>query len=120
MALPYIVFGEKSVTVAVAQAVAAALLANVNPSPQLCLKSNAKAEWTMFKRLFNNYALITRLNQQEKPYQLAVLLNVMGPKGVRLYDNLTFTDNEDKEDTELLITKIDAVIQGEINETYDR
>ena len=74
----------------------------------------------MFKRLFNNYAVITRLNRQEKPNQLAVLLSVMGPTGVRLYDNLTFTEQEDKEDTTLIIRKIDAAIQGEINETYER
>ena len=74
-------------TVAVVEAVAAAPLANINPPPQLCLKDSPKEEWTMFKRLFNNYAVITRLNRQEKPYQLAVLLNVMGPTGLRLYDN---------------------------------
>ena len=105
---------------AVAEAVAAAPLANINPPPQLCLKDSPKEEWTMFKRLFNNYAVITRLNRQEKPYQLAVLLNVMGPTGVRLYDNLTFTEQEDKEDTTLIIRKIYAAIQGEINETYER
>ena len=105
---------------AVAEAVAAAPLANINPPPQLCLKDSPKEEWTMFKRLFNNYAVITRLNRQEKLYQLAVLLNVMGPTGVRLYDNLTFTEQEDKEDTTLIIRKIYAAIQGEINETYER
>ncbi|KAI0227385.1 hypothetical protein LSAT2_022161 [Lamellibrachia satsuma] len=83
---------------------------------KLSVRDSPKEEWTMFKRLFNNYAVITRLNRQEKPYQLAVLLNVMGLTGVRLYDNLTFTEQEDKEDTTLIIRKIDAAIQGEINE----
>ena len=105
---------------AVAETLIAAPLANINPPPQLCLNDSLKEEWTIFKRLFNNYAVITRLNRQEKPYQLAVLLNVMGPTGVRLYDNLTFTEQEDKEDTTLIIRKIDAAIQGEINETYER
>ena len=90
---------------ALAEAVAAAQLANINPPPQLCLKDSPKEEWTMFKRLFNNYAVITRLNRQEKPYQLAVLLNVMGPTGVRLYDNLTFTEQDDKENTTLIIRR---------------
>ena len=40
---------------AVAETVAAALIANINPPPQLCLKDSPKKEWTMFKRLFNNY-----------------------------------------------------------------
>ena len=44
----------------------------------------------------------------------------MGPTGVRLYDNLTFTEQEDKEDTTLIIRKIDVAIQGEINETYEQ
>ena len=88
------------------------------PKPQD--RKHAKDEWTMFKRLFNDYAVVTRLNQQEKPYQLAGLLNVMGPTGVRLYDSPTFTDNEDKADTDVIITKIDAVIQYELNEAYER
>jgi len=33
-------------------------LANINPPPQLCLKDNPKDEWTTFKRLFNNYAVV--------------------------------------------------------------
>ena len=44
----------------------------------------------------------------------------MGLTDVRLYDNLTFTEQEDKEDTTLIIRKIDAAIQGEVNETYER
>ena len=66
--LPSIVFCENTVTMAVAETVAAAPLANINPPPQLYLKDSPKEEWTMFKRLFNNYTLITRLNRQEKPY----------------------------------------------------
>ena len=48
-----------------------------------------------------------------------VLLNAMLPVGVRLYDNQTFNRQEDKEDTVLIIMKLDAVIQGEINEAYE-
>ena len=59
----------------------------------------------MFKRLFTNYAVITRVNRQEKPYQLTVVLTDVGSVSVRLYDNLTFTDTEDNEDTDLIIKK---------------
>ena len=97
-----------------------AALTNVNPPPVLKLKEQPLEEWAMLKRLYQNYAVITKLKHQDKPYRLAVLLNAMGPVGVRLYDDLVFTEEEDVEDTEVIIAKLDTVIRGEINETYER
>ena len=57
-----IVISKRFVTMAVAEQVATVLFANFNPPPQLCLKENLKEEWTMFKRLFMNYIVITKLD----------------------------------------------------------
>ena len=77
-------------------------------------------EWKMFKQLYKNYEIITQLDKHPKEYQMAVLLNTMGPEGVKLYNDLEFAAGEDKDDTTVLMTKIEEKIKGEVNETYER
>lgn len=98
---------------------------NVSPPPPLKLKDNKSEEWKLFRQLWENYTVITELAKKDKKYQRAVFLNTIGTEGLRLFNTLTFKvldgdRREDEYDIDLIISKIDAVIVGETNETYER
>ena len=95
-------------------------LTHVSPPPQLKLKENAIEEWKMFKQMYSNYCIITELSKHDKAYQKAVFLHSMGPAGVKIFNSLTFSEDDDKDDITLITQKLDHYIIGEVNETYER
>ena len=98
---------------------------NVSPPPPLKLKDNKSEEWKLFRQLWDNYVVITELQKKDKKYQRAVFLNVIGPEGLRLFNTLKFSTledgtKEDEYDITLIVHKMDTIIVGEVNETYER
>ena len=98
---------------------------NVSPPPPLKMKDNKTEEWKLFRQLWDNYVVITELKKKEKQYQRAVFLNTVGTEGLRLFNTLNFKTlqdgtKEDENDVDLIIKKIDTIIVGETNETYER
>ena len=49
-----------------------------------------------------------------------MLLHSMGSVGLKIYNSLEFTDQEDKEEIKTIIKKMDEYIIGDTNETYER
>ena len=99
---------------------AASITNNVNPPPQLLMKDNSVEEWRLWKEMYADYAIITKLDKESKEFQRAVFLNAAGPLARKVYNTFTFSDQEDKNDVALLMKKFDAHIIGELNETYER
>ena len=98
---------------------------NVSPPSPLKVKDNKAEEWKLFRQLWDNYVVITELQKREKKYQRAVFLSNVGPDGLQLFNTLNFITladgtREDEYDIKLIIGKMDAIIVGEINETYER
>ena len=94
--------------------------ARVNPPNILKFEDSPQEEWELFKSHFEIYTTLTGLASQVKTYQSAMLLNCMGPKGIKIYKNLSFTPEEDQDDIQTIIKKFDQHIIGETNETYER
>lgn len=95
-------------------------LTHVSPPAQLKLKENPIEEWKLFKQMYSNYSIITELGKHDKAYQKAVFLHSMGPAGVKIFNTLTFSGEDDKDDIALITQKLDQYIIGEVNETYER
>ena len=98
---------------------------HVTPPPPLKLGDDKAEEWKLFSQIWDNYAIITDLKKRKKPYQRAVFLNTIGTEGLRLVNTLVFETKpdgtqEDKDDVDLLITKLTSLIVGQTNETYER
>ena len=93
---------------------------HVNPPQCLSLSDKPQEEWNMFKQQFKIYQKLTELDKKDKSYQSALFLHCVGPKGLRIYNGLTFSETEDKDDLPTMISKFDAYIIGETNETYER
>ncbi|KAJ8023030.1 hypothetical protein HOLleu_38095 [Holothuria leucospilota] len=70
--------------------------------------------------MFEGYCIITQLHSHDAVYQKAVFLHCIGPVGVKIYNSLTFADDEDENDIKIIMTKLDTYFIGESNETYER
>jgi transposase InsO family protein len=99
------------------------------PPPKLSQDSiNAVEDWQMFKQQFEIFQKLTNLDKQPKTFQSAAFLHCVGPRGIKIYNGLTWApagENndppaEDKDDISLIIRKFDKHILGEVNETYER
>ena len=46
----------------------ASITNNVNPPPQLLMKENAVEEWRLWKAMYADYAIITKLDKESKEF----------------------------------------------------
>ncbi len=92
---------------------------HVNQPPNL-KTANDREEWSMFKILYENYAIINRLSEQPPELQRAIFLSIAGPVGVKIYSSIKFESEEHKNDVKTILQKFDEKIIGHYNETYER
>ena len=93
---------------------------DVNLPPPLKYGENKVEEWQLFKQQFGLYSTISELTERDEKYQTAVFLHSMGSVGLKIYNSLEFTDQENKEEIKTIIKKMDEYIIGNSNETYER
>ena len=99
---------------------AASIINNVSPPPQLLMKDNAVEEWRLWKDMYADYAIITKLDKESKEFQRAVFLNAAGPLARKVYNTFTFSDQGDKNDVTLLMKKFDTHIIGEMRYVFNK
>ena len=90
------------------------------PLPQLRLGSKPQEEWLAFKQQYRDYSLICKLSQLDKEHQAAIFRTCLGREEMKIYNNLQYSVDEDRDDIALVIKKLEDHIIGEINETYER
>ena len=93
---------------------------HVAPPPPLKLREDKVEEWKMFKQMYENYAVITKLKQKEDEYQKAVFLHTVGPEGLRIFNAIAFDKAGDEEKVDKIIEKMNSLIVGETNVIYER
>jgi len=93
---------------------------NVSPPPGLKDSGDLIEQWKIFKASYGYYAVIAQLSKQPRDYQYALFMHTIGPKGIQLYKVLTFEDDEDEQDVDLIMKKLDEHIIGELNVIYER
>ena len=94
---------------------------NVSPPPPLRASgSDIVPEWNMFKTMYQNYRIIAQLERHSPEYQQAIFLHSIGPKGIEMFNGLSFGPTENKLEVDLIIKKLDDVIIGETNVIYER
>ena len=90
----------------------------IRPPPPVCLKNNISENWLFFKQKWRNYAVITNLNNQNRQYQVALLLHVLGEQALKIYNGFTFATAEDQRTVDEILQKFDEFAIGDANETY--
>ena len=67
-----------------------------------------------------DYALVTKLGEQDAAYQAAVFRGCIGAKGLGIYDGLPFKDDTDKDDVKRVLGLLEKYYVGKLNVTYER
>ncbi|XP_068696020.1 uncharacterized protein [Montipora foliosa] len=81
---------------------------------------NLATNWKKFKRAWDNYAIVARINQFEEEFQTAAFLSAISEDGLELLDGMNFDPEDDRKKLDAVITKFEELCIGETNETYKR
>ena len=93
-------------------------LASIKPPPALIVSENPVENWKLFKQSWDNFAIIAKLHAQDEEYKKALFLHCIGTDALRVYNTLTFTEEENQ--LSHILTKLETLLIGEANETYER
>ena len=93
--------------------------ANIPAPSKLDLQGHVETSWRKFKRQWQNYAVASRLDKEEKDYQCAVFLACIGEDALEVFDGLPFAEGENKEDIDLVIKKFEEFCIGTTCEAYE-
>ena len=80
----------------------------------------ASENWKKFKQKYEVYVVATSVKEKSKKVQAAVLKNLMGDEAVEKLESLEFAEDDDKDDPEVLIQKMDEYLRPLKNTTYER
>ena len=93
---------------------------NVSAPAALRTDGDLATNWTIWKQMWGNYAVISGLNTREADFKVAMFLHAIGEKGLKIFNGLQFETEAEKQDINVIIDKFDTFTIGERNETYDR
>ena len=96
-------------------------LSPVNHPPELKLDTGNKGEnWKIWKQMWTNYAILSKLSDKSAEYKLAKFLSTIGLDAMRVYNSMTFNTVEEKNDLAAVLEKFELFAVGEKNSTYER
>jgi len=90
------------------------------PQPLNVTDTNISENWRLFRQKWQNYAVITNLNQQPRTYQVALFLHAIGDEALKVYNGFKFDTADDQRTVDEIVQKFETFAIGEINETYER
>lgn len=89
---------------------------NVQPPSNFHVSNDPSEDWKMWE----NYCVLTNLGSQDEGYQKALLLHSLGPEGVRIYNGMSFSGNEDSNKASVIMSKLDGHFLGARREYFER
>jgi hypothetical protein len=87
------------------------------PKP-LQIEGNLATNWKRFKRNWDNYAIVVRLNHFEENFKTGTFLSCIGEAALEIFEG-SLTD-KDRTKYEVVVTKFSELCLRETNETYER
>ena len=93
--------------------------ANLPPPSKLDFSNGAELQqnWTRFKRQWKNYAIASRLKEENKEFQVAVFMTCIGDEGLDVLEGFRMSD-EDSQDLDQIIGAFETFCVGELNEVF--
>ena len=96
------------------------IIQGLQPPTGLNVSGKNKAiNWKAYKQLWENYAIMTQLEQQSEEYRVALFLYSIGPEAIKTYNSFDISEENQQKLPEILKCFKDYAI-GETNETYER
>ena len=95
-------------------------LPQVKPPLPLNLADCSAKWWKLWKQNWFNFAIVSKTSSQDAQYQKALFLCTIGQSALEILNALQFSEGEDPNNVETIISKFEEYSTGEINETYER
>ena len=89
------------------------------PQP-LKMEGNLATNWKRFKRTWQNYSVVARLENFEENFKAALFLSVIGEEALEMSGGMAFSNEADNQVLSQVIEKFEEFCIGETNETYER
>ena len=90
----------------------------LNP-PTLDLSVDRYAAWTIWKQKWNDFSLLTKLSEQSKEYQCALLRYTFTDETRNVYESFNLS-TEDAKDPKKILEALETFSRGMVNETLKR
>ena len=81
---------------------------NIKTPSELSWVGNLADNWKFFIQKFNIYLTATKSNKEPKEFQTALLLNMIGDRALKIYNNFSFESQASKENITVVIKKFPA------------
>ena len=92
----------------------------LKPPQPLKTEGNLATNWKRFKRTWDNYAIVARLECFDEKFKTAMFLSVIGEDALEMFDGMDFTPETDRQILSKVVEKFAEFCIGETNETYER
>lgn len=92
----------------------------VMPPAQMNWSGNLCENWKFFKQKFDIYLIASKSNLESSNYQVALLLNVIGDRSLKVFNNFVFANEEEKSNLASVLKKFDLYFMPDKNVTYER
>ena len=96
------------------------LLSGLKLPQALKTDGNLSVNWKRFKRSWQNYAIIARLDKFEENFKAALFLSVIGEEALELFEGMHFETETDRQVLSKIVERFEEFCIGETNETYER
>ena len=93
---------------------------NLRPPEPLSLGIDQAQEWSRWIKNFKIYAIATELKKKPIIQQRAILLNIMGEKGIEIYETLNICETEEAPKLNEVIERFDQHFKPLKNTTFKR
>ena len=90
------------------------------PMPKPLNLDNVAANWKKFKRAWDNYAVVVRLQRFDEEYNTATFLSAIGEEALEIYEGMTFNPPESSKVLDSVVQKFEEYCIGQTNETFER
>lgn len=81
---------------------------------------NMSDNWKFFVQKFKIYLIASKNSLEQSAFQVALLLNIIGDRALKVFNNFTFDKTEDKENIDIVLKKFEDYFMPEKNVTYER
>ena len=89
---------------------------------KLDLKDNSSRyqTWLLFKQIWQNYEISSQLVHHSSATCTPTLLTCFQPSALKVYNGLSFVEEADKTDIDVVLSKLSEFCKGVVNEIYER
>ena len=93
----------------------------ISPPQPLALQPSGEVAntWKLWKEKYN-YFVISRLDRESSPYQLAMFKHTIGDDALKVIKTFSNTEGEDSNNWRVVMDKMEKHCMGEVNEIYER